>query len=260
MRWIARVTWYLLRAIASVMSAAALGCVASLAVSMVVAGSTPQWFKPISTMATMLAVAFGVGAIGGLVVMPPVAQVGRERAAGEPSGLPTLVAFTLVALVALAAEQIPHLVEWWRANHALAAELTPGKPDPMGWDLVIEVIVQAAPFLASLAIAAAVLAVTLAFTSPSSIVTRVLGASLLLELGLVGGVFAIGYASRDLSAAVQALVDSSNDALAQAQVSSWLGRYAASEGTAGWRLLWILGAIAVAWALSARWRYNRHRP
>src|SRR5262245_27762762 len=114
------------------MSAAALGCVAALSVGLVLAGGMPAWFSPISTVATMLAVAFGAGAIGGMVVLPPVDQVGRAREAGEPSGLPVSVSFTLVALLALAAEQVRHLVDWWRSNHALAAELTPGKPDPMG--------------------------------------------------------------------------------------------------------------------------------
>jgi len=249
--WLVLPAWYLLRAMAALMSAAALGCVAALLSSRVIAGDMPTWFHPISTLTILLAVAFGVGAIGGMVVMPPPARVRTQAPADAQAGTSTMAVVILLAVAAFAAAQVPSVTGWWQANHVLAAELTPGKPDPVGWDLIVEIVVQATPLLASLAILATALSSALALASPAPVITRVLGACLLMTAGLVGSVFAVQHAALDIATMIQSLVNESNDALAKAQASSWLGRYAASGGGVAARLLWLPAGLAAAWGVAS---------
>lgn len=257
MNWIALPAWYLLRAIAGLMSAAALGSVTALLASLVIAGTVPSWFTPISRLSMLLAAAFGAGAIGGMLVMPPSARVRQPPADDVHGSAPTLPSLILLALTAFAAVQIPPVANWWQSNHALAAELTtPGKPDPVGWDVVFEVVIQAAPFLASLAILAALLSAALALASPPSVRARALAACFLIEAGLVGGLLAVQYAAADISTMIQTLVNESGDELAKTQVADWLGRYAASAGANGARLLWLVAGLAAATS-TARLRSGR---
>ena len=249
MNWLALPAWYLLRAIAALMSAAALGCITALLSSRVIAGDMPSWFTPISTLAILLAFTCGIGAVGGMIVMPPPARVRIQPADAQP-GTPAMLLVILLALAASAAMQVPSVSEWWQANHVLAAELTPGTPDPAGWDLIVEIIVQATPFLASLAILAAALSSTLTLASAPAAVVRILGACLLMTAGLVGGVFAVQHAALDIATTIQTLVNDSNDALAKAQASSWLSRYAASGNGVPSRLLLLPAGLAAAFGVA----------
>ena len=125
-----------------------------------------------------------------------------------------------------------------------------GERDPLGLSLVPAIVLVSTPAIAGLAIIAYTLGGAVVLAGPVQLVTRVLGACVFLQSGLMAGLFMLERALDDLGRAFQRLVDGASDPLASAQVAEWLTRYELNRGPVGWRLKWILGGYILGLVVS----------
>jgi hypothetical protein len=253
-----------LRVIAGVMLAAALGAAGATIVSSAASTSRPEWLQALSTFAIILAVALGTGAIGYLWMMPSRAELIRQVPRDDGLSLPLPVVLMLAGLAIIAVWQAPSVLAWWTRNLTLLRELMGGDPDPLGLWVFPMALLFATPVLTCLALIAFVLSAILALLVPPEIVTRVLGACLLQQGGLVAALYWTERALRQAGTAVQRFVDSGSDPDASAQVAAWLTRFDAAAGSFSDSLVWLLGgsflALALAEVLAPRRRTSESEP
>ncbi len=249
-RSIALVARTALRFVALLMFFMALGAVTATVVLFMIAGDQVAWAPAVSGFALAFAAAFGLGAIGHGVVMPPAPAFTRQDSADKEGTLPAFVVLLVAILVGIAVLQVPRVVAWWARNLGLLEQLMGGERDPLGLSLVPAIVLVSTPAIAGLAIIAYTLGGAVVLAGPVQLVTRVLGACVFLQSGLMAGLFMLERALDDLGRAFQRLVDGASDPLASAQVAEWLTRYELNRGPVGWRLKWILGGYILAFVVS----------
>ena len=130
--------------------------------------------------------------------------------------------------------------------------------DPMGLNLIPQVILFSLPALAGIALVVFVLASILGMLVRAELMFSALAACAALQAGLVIGMQLLLYAVRSVGGSIQSLFTTAPDATASAQVAEWFARHDAASANVGWRLLWVLGgyvvATIVAEFVSPRWQ------
>jgi hypothetical protein len=111
-------------------------------------------------------------------------------------------------------------------------------------------LILSPPALASLTPLAFVATSILAVGAPPPLVSRALGACVLIQGGTAGGHFALERTVREIAATLQSVMSTPPDPVASAQISDWLARYDRAGGTAGSRLTWLLAGYVLAVVLA----------
>jgi hypothetical protein len=239
-----------LRLIAGLMFAAAAGAFVSTAVLWLVPTGSPEWLRPVSIFALTSAVILGVGSLGMSRLMPAPAQVMRQLPDDRNGSLPVAFVLFVTALTGVSVLHVLSVVAWWTADLSLAREFI-GTSDPFGLYLVPTTLLVSTAFIATLAVLAFVISGILTLVAPPTLTSRVLGACLMLQGGLVVGLFTIERALHALGGAIQRFVDSASDPAASAGLADWLTRYELASGWFPIRLLSLLGGYALAAMWSA---------
>jgi hypothetical protein len=180
----------------------------------------------------------------------------RETRAHEASSNVALL-LLLAALAVVAAFQAPSIAAWWAEDRVLLTQVVGSSRDPMGLNLIPQVILFSLPALAGIALAVFVLTSILGMLVRADLVFSALAACAALQAGLVIGLQLLLYAVRSVGGSIQGLFTTAPDATASAQVAEWFARHDAASANVGWRLLWVLGgyvvATIVAEFVSPRW-------
>ena len=239
-----------LRLIAGLMFAAAAGAFVSTAVLWLLPTGSPDWLRPVSVFALTSAVILGVGSLGMSRLMPTTTQLIRQLPGDRDGSLPVAFVLFVTALTGVSVLHVPSVVAWWTADLNLAQEFI-GNSDPLGLYLVPTTLLISTTFIATLAVLAFVIGGVLTLIAPPALTSRVLGACLMLQGGLVVGLFTIERALHALGGAIQRFVDSASDPAASAGLADWLARYELASGSFPIRLMSLLGGYALAAMWSA---------
>jgi hypothetical protein len=246
------------------MLTAGLGAVVAVVMSWVsvvlVGGERPAWAAALQMLGVQIALAFVPAALAASTIMPRVDDLSRPIAQdGRPQRSPALM-LLLVALALMALLQVPSLAAWWTEDRALLSPVIGGSPDPLGLNLIPQVILFSLPALAGAALAVFVLTSILVTLVRAEFAFSSLAACVVLQAGLVIGLLLIVRAVGDVGGTIQGLVAASPDANASAQVAQWFARHDAASTDVTWRLVWILGGYVVAAAASELASPRRRRP
>jgi hypothetical protein len=211
-----------------------------------VGGARPAWAASLQTFGLESALAFLPAAAAASVLMPSAADwtrpIGQDEVAPAAPALPLL----LGALALAALFQVPSVAAWWAEDRALLSQAIGSSPDPMGFNLIPEVVLLSLPTLAAAVLLAFVLASILGMLAPVDLVFNALAACAALQAGLVIGLHLVLHAFRAIGGAIQGLFATTPDAAASAQTLEWFARHDAVSAPVGWRLLWLLGGYLVA--------------
>jgi hypothetical protein len=213
-----------------------------------VGGARPAWAAALQTFGLEIALALLPAAVGASMLMPAVAAMTRpirqdEDASTAPALLLLLGTLALVALV-----QVPSVAAWWAEDRALLTQVLGTSPDPMGFNLIPQIMLLSLPTLAAAVLLTCVLASMLAMLAPVELVFYALAACAALQAGLVTGLHLVLYAFRAVGGAIQGLFATTPDAVASAQALEWFARHDAVSAPVAWRLVWLLGGYLVALA------------
>jgi hypothetical protein len=237
--------------------AALVAAVMSWLIVLVVGGERPAWAASLQAFSLEIALVFLAAAIGASALMPRTPDVTRETRRHETSSN-VAVQLLLAGLAVVAAFQAPSIAAWWAEDRVLLTQVVGSSRDPMGLNLIPQVILFSLPALAGLALAVFVLASILGMLARAELVFSALAACAALQAGLVIGMQLLLYAVRSVGGSIQGLFTTAPDATASAQVAEWFARHEAASANVGWRLLWVLGgyvvATIVAEFLSPRWQ------
>ena len=237
--------------------AALVAAVMSWIIVLVVGGERPAWAASLQTFGLEIALVFLPAAIGASALIPRTADITRETRAHESSSNVALL-LLLAALAVVAAFQAPSIAAWWAEDRVLLTQVVGSSRDPMGLNLIPQVILFSLPALAGIALAVFVLTSILGMLVRADLVFSALAACAALQAGLVIGLQLLLYAVRSVGGSIQGLFTTAPDATASAQVAEWFARHDAASANVGWRLLWVLGgyvvATIVAEFVSPRWQ------
>ena len=237
--------------------AALVAAVMSWIIVLVVGGERPAWAASLQTFGLEIALVFLPAAVGASVLLPRTADITRERRPHESSSNVALV-LLLAGLAVVAAFQAPSITGWWAEDRVLLTPVVGSSRDPMGLNLIPQVILFSLPALAGIALAVFMLTSILGILVRAELVFSALAACAALQAGLVIGMQLLLYAVRSVGGSIQGLFTTAPDATASAQVAEWFARHDAASANVGWRLLWVLGgyvvATIVAEFVSPRWQ------
>ena len=237
--------------------AALVAAVMSWIIVLVVGGERPAWAASLQTFGLEIALVFLPAAIGASALIPTTAEMTRETRPHEPSSNVALL-LLLAALALVAAFQAPSIAAWWAEDRVLLRQVVGSSRDPMGLNLIPQVILFTLPALAGIALVVFVLTSILGMLVRAELVFSALAACAALQAGLVIGMQLLLYGVRSVGGSLQGLFTTAPDATASAQVAEWFARHDAASANVGWRLLWVLGgyvvATIVAEFVSPRWQ------
>jgi hypothetical protein len=237
--------------------AALVAAVMSWIIVLVVGGERPAWAASLQTFGFEIALVFLPAAVGASALIPRTADVTRETRPHESSSDLALL-LLLAGLAGVAAFQVPSITAWWAEDGVLLRQVIGTSRDPMGLNLIPQVILFSLPALAGIALAVFVLTSILGMLVRAELVFSALAACAALQAGLVIGLHLLLYAVRSVGGSIQDLFTTAPDATAPAQVAEWFARHDAASANVAWRLLWILGgyvvATIVAEFVSPRWQ------
>ena len=237
--------------------AALVAAVMSWIIVLVVGGERPAWAASLQTFGLEIALVFLPAAVGASALIPRTADITRETRPHESSSNVALL-LLLAALAVVAAFQAPSIAAWWAEDRVLLTQVVGSSRDPMGLNLIPQVILFSLPALAGIALAVFVLTSILGMLVRADLVFSALAACAALQAGLVIGLQLLLYAVRSVGGSIQGLFTTAPDATASAQVAEWFARHDAASANVGWRLLWVLGgyvvATIVAEFVSPRWQ------
>lgn len=229
--------------------AALVAAVMSWIVVLVVGGERPAWAAPLQTFGLEIALVFLLAAVGASALIPRTADIARETRPHESASDVALL-LLLAGLAVAAAFQFPSIATWWAEDRVLLRQVVGASRDPMGLNLIPQIILLSLPALAGIALAVFVLTSILGMLVRAELVFLALAACAALQAGLVIGMQLLLYAVRSVGGSIQGLFTTAPDATASAQVAEWFGRHDAASANVGWRLLWVLGGYVVATIVS----------
>lgn len=225
--------------------AALVAAVMSWIIVLVVGGERPAWAASLQTFGLEIALVFLPAAVGASALIPGTPEITRETRPHESSSDLALL-LLLAALAVVAAFQAPSIAAWWAEDRVLLRQVVGSSRDPMGLNLIPQVILFSLPALAGSALAVFVLTSILGMLVRAELVFSALAACAALQAGLVIGLQLLLHGVRSVSGTVQGLFTTAPDATASAQVAEWFARHDAASANVGWRLLWVLGGYVVA--------------
>ena len=208
-------------------------------------GVRPAWAVSLQTFGLEIALAFLPAAIVASLLMPRVADVTRPTRPDEQGTAPPVFSLSLAALAVAALLQSPAVGAWWAEDRALLTEAMGTARDPMGLNVIPEVMLLSLPTMAAVAL------VTFVLTSIQGVLVRrdvalaALAAAVALQAGLVVGLHLVLRAIRALGVTIQELIAEASDAKASAQVAAFILRHDAAGMDVSWRLVWILGGFVI---------------
>jgi hypothetical protein len=211
-----------------------------------VGGARPAWAASLQTFGLEIALAFLLAAAGASVLMPSAADLTRPIRQDEDTPTAPALLLLLGALALVALLQVPSIAAWWTEDRALLRQAIGSSPDPMGFNLIPQVILLSLPTLAAAVLLTCVLASILGMLARVDLVFHTLAACAALQAGLVIGLHLVLHAFRAVGGAIQGLFATTPDAAASAQTLEWFARHDAVSAPVGWRLLWLLGGYLVA--------------
>jgi hypothetical protein len=238
----------LLRAISGILLAAslvALVALAAVAVGASVGGA--DWQRTIFTLA-MPMILVVAAAVYAWQVMPPRTELVQDRPGNTAT--PSLVLALLAVLTIAAMLQVPAVLASWTESLTLLRTLIESDSDLLGLNMIPGAVILASPALASLTLLAFVATSILAVGAPPPLVSRALGACVLIQGATAGGHYAIERTVREIAATLQSVMSTPPDPVASAQLSDWLARYDRAGGTVGSRLTWLLAGYVLAVVLA----------
>jgi hypothetical protein len=171
------------------------------------------------------------------LLMPSTAELIRHTPSGRALRNSTFL--LLLALLVAAGPQTPLVGKWWVENLALADELIPPGPDPIGFYLVPKMALASGPAVAVLCLSGFVFAALLGLAVRSDSVVRALTACALLQAGLIGAFVIHSRGALDLADTVRQFVARASDQRASEQVTGWIARYDRASTTFGTPLAWL---------------------
>jgi hypothetical protein len=213
-----------------------------------VGGARPAWAASLQTFGLEIALAFLPSAVGASVLMPRAADMTRPIRQDEDASTPPALMLLLGALALVALFQVPSVAAWWAEDRMLLRQAIGSSPDPLGLNLIPQIIVLSLPTLAAVALLAFVLASILGMLVRVDLAFEALGACAALQAGLVVGLQLVLHAVRAVGGAIQGLFTASPDAVASAQVLEWFARHDAVSAQVSWRLMLLLGGYLVTLA------------
>jgi hypothetical protein len=225
--------------------AALMAAVMSWIIVLVVGGERPAWAASLQTFGLEIALVFLPAAIGASALIPGTPEITRETRPHESSSDLALL-LLLAALAVVAAFQAPSIAAWWAEDRVLLRPVVGSSRDPMGLNLIPQVILFSLPALAGIALAVFVLTSILGMLVRAELVFPALAACAALQAGLVIGMQLLLHGVRSVGGTVQGLFTTAPDATASAQVAEWFARHDVASANVGWRLLWVLGGYVVA--------------
>jgi hypothetical protein len=211
-----------------------------------VGGVRPAWAASLQTFGLEIALAFLAAAVGASVLMPRAADMTRPIRQDENASPSAGLFLLLGALALLALLQAPSVAAWWAEDRGLLRQAIGSSPDPLGLNLIPQVILLSLPTLAWAALAVFVLTSILGMLVRVDLAFHALGACAALQAGLVIGLQLVLHAVRAVGGAIQGLLTTAPDAVASAQVLEWFARHDAVSAPVSWRLVWLLGGYLVA--------------
>lgn len=238
----------LLRAISGILLAAslvALVALAAVAVGASVGGA--DWQRTIFTLA-MPMILVVAAAVYAWQVMPPRTELVQDLPGNTAT--PSLVLALLAVLTIAATLQVPAVLASWTESLTLLRTLIGSDSDLLGLNMIPGAVILASPALASLTLLAFVATSILAVGAPPPLVSRALGACVLIQGATAGGHYAIERTVREIAATLQSVMSTPPDPVASAQISDWLARYDRAGGTVGSRLTWLLAGYVLAVVLA----------
>jgi hypothetical protein len=236
-----RLTLFGLRIIAIFASGLAFGCLSVLALGATTRGR--EWIDSVTALSLQFGLSLAVGLGIMVLVMPPARSLTQDT---RRSPWPPSAHYLLVILAGIALLQVPALARWWIDSLALARELIPAGPDPLGFKALGVSLLNLAPALASAHLAALLLAVVTALEAGRRYGVQVLAGCAGLEGGLLGAMLVYSHGMRTLGIAVQQWMERSEESAAAAQVLAWVTRYDAAGATVTGRLPWLFAASVLA--------------
>jgi len=213
-------------------------------------GVRPAWAVSLQTFGLEIALAFLPAAIASSLLMPRVADVTRPTRPDEQATVPPLLLLSLAVLAVAALLQLPAVAAWWGEDRALLAETLGTARDPMGLNLIPEVMLLSLPAMAATALVTFVVTSALGLLARRDVAVPALAAAVAIQAGLVVGLHLVLRAIRALGVTIQELIAEASDAKASAQVAAFILRHDAAGMDVSWRLVGILGGfVAVLVAL-----------
>ena len=232
------------------MFAAGMGLLAAAVMSWVsvaiVGGTRPAWAASLQAFGLQVALAFLPAAVGMSMLMPRTEDLSRPIRSDEHVSTPPWLLLLLGALAVMALLQTPSIARWWAEDRALLRQALGNAPDPMGFNLIPQIILLSLPSLAGAALAAFVLTSILGMLVRAELAFSALAACAALQAGLVIGLQLIVHAVRAVGGRIQGLFAAAPDANASAQAAEWFARHDAAGADVSWRLVWILGGYVLA--------------
>jgi hypothetical protein len=232
------------------MFSAGLGAVVATLMSwisvVIVGGARPAWAAALQTFGLEIALAFLPAAVAAPMIMPRAADLSRPIRPDESASTAPGLLLLLGALALLAFLQAPSVAAWWAEDRALLRQALGSSPDPMGFNLIPQVMLLSLPTLAGAAVTGFVLTSILGMLVRVEFAFSSLAACAVLQAGLVIGLQLIVHAVRALGGTIQGLFTTAPDAIAAAQAAEWFARHDAAGTDVSWRLVWILGGYVVA--------------
>ena len=181
-------------------------------------------------------------------VMPPRTELVQDLPGNTAT--PSLVLALLAVLTIAATLQVPAVLASWTESLTLLRTLIGSDSDLLGLNMIPGAVILASPALASLTLLAFVATSILAVGAPPPLVSRALGACVLIQGATAGGHYAIERTVREIAATLQSVMSTPPDPVASAQISDWLARYDRAGGTVGSRLTWLLAGYVLAVVLA----------
>jgi hypothetical protein len=206
------------------------------------AGVRPAWAVSLQTFGLEIALAFLPAAIVASLLMPRVADLTRP---GERATVPPVLSLALAALAIAALLQAPGVAAWWAEDRALLAGALGTARDPMGFDLIPEVMLLSLPTMAGMALVTFALSSVLGLLVRRDLALPALAAALAIQAGIVVGLHLVLRAIRALGVTIQELIVEASDAKASAQVAAFILRHDAAGMDVSWGLVWILSGFII---------------
>ena len=211
-----------------------------------VGGARPAWAASLQTFGLEIALAFLPAAVGASALMPRAVDMTRPIRQDEDASTPPALMLLFGALALVALFQVPSVAAWWAEDRVLLNQAIGSSPDPLGLNLIPQIILLSLPTLAAVALLAFVLASILGLLARADLAFHALASCAAIQAGLVVGLHLVLHAVRAVGGAIQGLFTTAPDAVASAQALEWFARHDAASAHVEWRLVWLLGGYLVA--------------
>ena len=182
-------------------------------------------------------------------VMPPRGALLRDVRGENDSPLPSHVTALLVLLCGLAVLQVPGVVSWWRAEHAILAAVLPERARDSGFEYIPMALTYALPAVATLTLILFAITSLLGAVAPSKLAIRVIAAGVLLQAGYIAVSLIAGAEIHAIGDVVRPLL--ADDPDAARTVSEWMTTHEGAAGPTTQRLAWTCAGYVFAAVVAA---------